>query len=631
MPPLAAIACLWLLSHRLEAVNLPQVWDAVAGLPSHQWLLAALATLGSLAAVGRYDVVIHRALGTGMPARVAGRSGMVAIALSQTIGFGVLSGALVRWRMLPGLSLWRATKLTAIVAGSFLAAWAVFTAFTVLMLRPGLSSYETFGSIAFLLISGAVFAALICGCKIGRFAMRAPSLLLIGPLLFWVALDTVLAAAALYWLLPDGTAISFALLLPAFLVALGVGMMSGSPAGLGAFELTLLGLLPTDMMAELLAAILAFRLIYYAAPAVIALIPLAFASGPAHAKPLAFSLRDATTGLPTRNNPEAGVLRQDGGLILSARATAWGVRQTPHTLTALGAPLLKRGSDALAVLAHAARETARLPVLYKAPPRLAAQARAAGWAVSCIAHDAILSPQHFSTDGAARRQLRRALRKADGAGLRTELARGPLPEDAMRAVHAAWERRSGAERGFSMGRFDLPYLRGQRVYLAYLDETLVGFISLHAAPNLWVLDLLRHSEAAPTGTMQALICHALQDAKQAGVSQLSLAAVPCEVGSATGLERFIRYHVQKASGADGLRRFKASFAPDWQPRYFATRRKWHAAIAIFEIAHAIRHPRAVQRVSTAFLGSDVAQGPPQEDYENYEIDSYPRACETGAR
>ncbi|WP_224824621.1 phosphatidylglycerol lysyltransferase domain-containing protein [Cognatishimia sp. MH4019] len=627
LPPVAAIACLWLLSHRLDAVDLPRVWDAVANLSLYQWVLGALATLGSLAAVGRYDVVIHRALGTGISARAAGRSGMAAIALSQTIGFGMLSGALVRWRMLPGLSLWRATKLTAIVAGSFLAAWAVFTAVTVLVLRPGFVRYEAYLGMALLLALAAVFYAASRGYKIGRFAMRVPNLLVIGPLLLWVAVDTGLAAAALYWLLPDGTIVSFALLLPAFLVALGVGMISGSPAGLGAFELTLLALLPTELMAELLAAILAFRLIYYAAPAVIALIPLAFAGRQISAAPQPFTIRGAALGVPTHSNPEAAVLRQDSGLILSARGVTWGLRHTPHTLTALGTPLLGRETDTLAVLTTAARETVRLPVLYKAPPRLAVKARASGWAVSCIAHDAILSPQSFSTNGASRRQLRRALRKAQSAGLRTELALGSLPEDAMTRVHNAWEHHSGRERGFSMGRFDLPYLYGQRVYLAYSGDTLVGFISLHAAPQLWVLDLMRQSEAAPTGTMHALICHALHDAEQAGVSQFSLAAVPCETGDATGLERFVRHQVQKASGADGLRRFKASFAPDWQPRYFATRLKWHAALAVLEIARAIKDPQAMRG-----LPSPAAHAhPAQEDYENYEIDSYPRACETAPR
>ena len=156
---------------------------------------------------------------------------------------------------------------------------------------------------------------------------------------------------------------------------------------------------------------------------------------------------------------------------------------------------------------------------------------------------------------------------------------------------------------------------------------LVCFISLHANPEHWVLDLMRQSDAAPTGTMHALICHAISDAAQAGVTELSRAAVPCEVGQATGLERFIRSQVQKASGADGLRRFKDSFAPDWRPRYLATRRKWHSALAILEIGYAIQNP---QKGAHLRLGLVTNGNQANEDYENYEIDSYSRACETAA-
>ncbi|MEL6594491.1 MAG: phosphatidylglycerol lysyltransferase domain-containing protein [Pseudomonadota bacterium] len=623
LPPVAAIACLWLLSQRLDAVDLPSVWIAVRDLGWHQWVLGGLATIGSLAAVGRYDVVMHRALGTGIAQKAAGRAGVIAIALSQTIGFGMISGALVRWRMLPELSLWRATKLTAIVAASFLAAWAIFTSVVVLILRPGFSPFEVPLAIVVMMLPLAMLGTL-------RFIKRTvwlPNLLVVGPLLLWVAVDTILAALALYWLLPTGTAISFAVLLPAFLIALGVGMISGSPAGLGAFELTLLALLPADLMAPCLAAMLAFRLVYYALPAVIALIPLALVGRKTRKTTTSFAIRPARNGMSTRQNTEAAMLRLDGGLTVSNDRAAWGVRHTPHTLTAMGTPLYGPPSDALPLLQTAARETARLPLLYKAVPRLAARARTNGWAVTRIAHEAVITPQHFSTDGPQRRQLRRALRKATDAGVETKLARGRLPEAEMLSVHQNWQNRTGPERGFSMGRFDLPYLYTQRVYLALQNNMLVGFISLHANPEHWVLDLMRQSDAAPTGTMHALICHAISDAAQAGVTELSLAAVPCEVGEATGLERFIRSQVQKASGADGLRRFKDSFAPDWRPRYLATRRKWHSALAILEIGYAIQNPQkgARQRLGLVTNGSQA-----NEDYENYEIDSYSRACETAA-
>ena len=623
-PLIVGAVCLWLLSHRLAAVDLPHVWQALGDLSLVQWAMAGLATIGSLAAVGRYDVVIHRALGTGITTRAAGRSGVAAIALSQTIGFGVLSGALVRWRMLPELSLWQATKLTTIVAASFMATLAAFTALTSLFLKSSFFTYDTaiYGGILILLICSLV--VFWSGRRIGRFELKSPNLLVIGALLVLVAIDTLLAALGLYWLLPEGTQISFALLLPAFLVALGVGMISGSPAGLGAFELTLLALLPSGEMANCLAAILAFRLIYYAIPTLLALIPLAAGGRSARPTHLPHTLDDASTQLTTRQHPEAAMLRQDNGLLLTNRQAQWGVRMTNHSLTAFGTPLRGGPKAALPLLQRAATQTARFPVLYKALPQTAAAARAAGWSVTRIAHEAILHPQDFSTNGSERRQLRRFLRKAAQVGLQTRLALGPLPEADMQAIHANWVARNGQERGFSMGRFDLPYLRRQRLYLGYQNGTLVAFISLHAQSGEWVLDLMRQAETVPSGTMHALICHALDDARKAGVARFSMAAVPDEPGAASGLEGFVRRQIWRASGADGLRRFKASFAPRWEPRYLATPRRWQSAVAIIEIGHAIQNPQAVVRPPR--LGA-VQKCAVHEHYENYEIESDPRLCE----
>ena len=624
--PLVALAvCLWLLSHRLDAVDLPRVWQAVADLSPLQWALGGLATISSLAAVGQYDVVIHRALGTGIVPKAARRGGIVAIALSQTIGFGMISGALVRWRMLPELSLWRATKLTAIVATSFMGALAAFGALVIWVLRPGFLSFEGTLSATVLLTLATVLVLGMKGVKIGRVALRSPNILVIGSLLGWVALDTVLAALALYWLLPAGTDVSFFLLFPAFLIALAVGMISGSPAGLGAFELTLLALIPSSVMAECLAATLAFRLIYYAVPAVLALGPLALADrfSPRNIQP--FSVRRAQAGLRTGPNTEAAVLRQDDGLVLSGPRARWGIRATQHALVALGQPLSGTPRAALPLLSAAATSTARLPALYKVPARTAAQSRSLGWAATRVAHEAVLDPQTFTTGGSARRQLRRALRKAEEAGIKTSLARGSLPGADMTKIHTEWRMRNGPERGFSMGRFDLTYLRGQRVYLAYDDKALVGFVSFHANAREWVLDLMRQSDDAASGTMHALIHHALKDAKQAGLHRLSLAAVPDDSKAQNTLERFIRTHVQSASGASGLRRFKASFAPRWEPRYLVTRRKWHAALAAFEIAQAIKNPR---RGPTEQLLNANDANLPHNHYENYEIDSYSRACQT---
>lgn len=115
-------ACALLLSQRLAGFDteaMTQAFQAVSGL---QWAIALGAVSLSYLAVGQYDVVVLRALGKGWPQSVARRSGIVALAISQTAGMGLLSGALVRWRMMPGIGLIEAFQITLAVGLSFLMA-----------------------------------------------------------------------------------------------------------------------------------------------------------------------------------------------------------------------------------------------------------------------------------------------------------------------------------------------------------------------------------------------------------------------------------------------------------------------------------------------------------------------------
>ena len=66
---------------------------------------------------------------------------------------------------------------------------------------------------------------------------------------------------------PAGQVPGLVPLLPVFLLALGLGIASGSPGGIGPFEATLLALLPGIEASGLLAGILAFRVLAYALPA----------------------------------------------------------------------------------------------------------------------------------------------------------------------------------------------------------------------------------------------------------------------------------------------------------------------------------------------------------------------------
>jgi uncharacterized membrane protein YbhN (UPF0104 family) len=81
------------------------------------------------------------------------------------------------------------------------------------------------------------------------------------------SLDWLLAAAALYVLLPDTVQISYPALLGLFLLGQAAAMISHVPGGLGVFEtVLLLALADSGGAPALTAALLLYRLIYYLLP-----------------------------------------------------------------------------------------------------------------------------------------------------------------------------------------------------------------------------------------------------------------------------------------------------------------------------------------------------------------------------
>jgi phosphatidylglycerol lysyltransferase len=89
------------------------------------------------------------------------------------------------------------------------------------------------------------------------------------------AADWVLASVVLYVLLPDPTAVGLGMVLGVFLIAQIAGLLSQIPGGLGVFEsLALLLLRDRLPAADLLGALLAYRLIYYLLPLTLAALAL---------------------------------------------------------------------------------------------------------------------------------------------------------------------------------------------------------------------------------------------------------------------------------------------------------------------------------------------------------------------
>ncbi len=599
--PLAALVFFgMLLLRRIDGINMAHLWTAVAATTPSQWALSAVATCASFVAVGQYDAGVHRMLGTDVAPIDARRAGIRAIAVGQMLGFGSLTGALVRWRCLPRIELWRATQISVLVSLSFLAAWAVIAAAMVAVTGlplPGTMMQTISGAAALMAI--AVTATFFMLRKTGARTGFGD----LGAMLFWCLIDTSCAALALFVLFPAGIAPPAALFFTAYLLALGAGLLSNAPGGIGAFDLTLLSCLPMVDDATLLATVVAFRIIYYGLPAVLAFATLLRpVRGPAPCAMAPLRGMDLVRGLNTAPHPEWALSRQ-GATIWGHRGNGWMIQNITGHACAIGPAW---GIASHRDVAQIARHVGRRPVLYKCDARVACQAQHDGWKALRTGAEALITPAIWALEGPQHRQLRRKLRHAEKSGI--SITQTPvLPITALRQIAQDWAAQHGGENGISMGRFDPHELARQQVFLAQRDGQTIAFVTFRASTEVWSLDLMRHSGDLPDGTMHSLIIAAIHGARRSGISSLSLAAAP--LGLPVGLPGRLTRRAQ------GLTRFKQSFAPRWVPLYLCAP-SWPAVLrAALTLTYAIHHPPPLHRVQS--LGYRYQDNRAENTIENH--------------
>lgn len=607
MPVIVLGGCVWLLSRQLSPDVFKDLPAHLAATPIAAWVCALLFTALSFFSLGRYDGLAHRHLRTGVPMQQARLSGMAGIAIAQTLGFGLVTGAFARWRILPCLTLPKALSVSAFVSVSFVVSWILVTATACLLLpAPGWAK--------------GAGAAILLGVPVGYFVLfrwpelrlrgltlRFPTLRASAALVFWTALDTAAAAAVLWILLPESANVSFAAFLPVFLLACGFALISNTPGGVGPFELALVSLLPALSADMLVQSIIAYRLVYYALPATLGAIlllrPLRVASVPE-------IVRHDPSHLTGARRSEAAVIRQNGGFLAASADGAVPIWPTAQTVTALFGAATGSFQAALATTSDHARSTDRLPLLYKISRKDACIARQAGWSVLHLADDALLSTENFSLETPSRRTLRRKLRNAAKAGVTVDVAACPgMP--ALAEIDAAWCARHGPARGGTMGRFHPALVAHQWCAIAYVEGAPVAFVTFFISDTEWALDLMRQVADAPDGTMHMLVARGIDAAKSAGARTVSLAATPACPNPSSALWRQIAKWVVQRAGGPGLRQFKSAFGPDWTPRYAAAPGPLSLALGLADIAREVHRPPALPTANT----NDA-----HDVDENYEFD-----------
>ena len=274
---------LWVLHHELRAHHWRDVVAELRALPHWRVALALGLTALNYAALTGYDGLAFRFLRNPLPYRRIALTSFIAYVFSHNVGLAFLGGSAVRFRLYSSWGL-STSEIATVVGFDAITFWLGFLLLlgTALVLSPPALPAAVHLPLASTQILGVACLTLFVGylaiVSLRRTPLRwrdwelglpAPRLSLAQVALSSV--DWALAAAVLYVLLPPMPGVSFATVLGAFLLAQIIGLMSNVPGGLGVFESVVVLLLQRHAPSDaLLGALLAYRVIYYFVPFIVA-------------------------------------------------------------------------------------------------------------------------------------------------------------------------------------------------------------------------------------------------------------------------------------------------------------------------------------------------------------------------
>jgi phosphatidylglycerol lysyltransferase len=290
------------LSHLLRDVHMHDIRVAWHALSPTQLAIAITLTMASYLALTLYDVMALRAIERPLPYRTAALASFISYTLSHNLGLSLLTGGSARYRIYSaaGLGVGDVARVVAVAGGTF---WGGVIALAGLMLicEPSAVALAGVPPPVLRLVGLAMIAALL-GFLIwlgrhGRLLhLRGWSLPLPGAGLAVVqigiaALDIAAASAALFVLVPGVDAQLWPIFFMAYTLAIIAVLITHVPGGVGIFEAVILAALPTTGRPELVAALLAYRMIYYIAPLIVAVMLVVIQEGQRWRKPFVRTMR----------------------------------------------------------------------------------------------------------------------------------------------------------------------------------------------------------------------------------------------------------------------------------------------------------------------------------------------------
>jgi phosphatidylglycerol lysyltransferase len=278
---------IWIVNRVLGHFHWSDVIAGLSQMPPRLLLMALGLTVCSYLLLSLYDLLALRYVGSPLRWRTAALVSFSAYAVAHNVGFAALSGGSVRFRIYSreGLSAGSIAQIVAFCSLTFALGACLLLGLSLVLDAKRASDilhvHRIIVAALGLIAIGTIVAYLAFNIwrtkplPIGSFLLRLPGIRFATAQVVISSVDMCLAASVLYVLLPTGVVGTFWSFLSLYLIAVAAGLVSGVPGGLGVFESILILLLPGAPPHQMLASIVAYRVIYYVLPFLCALVILA--------------------------------------------------------------------------------------------------------------------------------------------------------------------------------------------------------------------------------------------------------------------------------------------------------------------------------------------------------------------
>ncbi|MGI6852462.1 bifunctional lysylphosphatidylglycerol flippase/synthetase MprF [Mesorhizobium sp. 1B3] len=274
------------LNSILADVSYEDLVHAIKATSFRDLALAVLFTVVSFSALSVYDRQALAFVGRKLPFGIVALTSFCAYAVGNIAGFGPLTGGTVRYRFYTPLGV--TPEEVARIVGyvtfafgiglAFVAGLGLVTADAGLAASAGLpvASIRIAAYLVLALVLAIILFAAFGPRHLTLFSRRLalPSATAIVVQLLATVVDLAASAAVLWVLLPEGP-VSYPFVLSVYSVAVGLGILSHVPGGVGVFEALVLAALGSHLpLGGVVGALLLYRVIYYVLPLVLAAIAL---------------------------------------------------------------------------------------------------------------------------------------------------------------------------------------------------------------------------------------------------------------------------------------------------------------------------------------------------------------------